>query len=76
MMRQSLETFGKNVTETIKDEFSFIPYDYEERDGGAENVELNNYIDDGSIFTEIFDCVCGETIGSELNPPLTTLVSY
>ena len=48
--RQSLETFGKTVAETIRDEFSCIPYYYEERDGGAE-------YDDGSIFTEIFDCV-------------------
>ena len=49
-MRQSLETFGKTVAETIRDEFSCIPYYYDERDGGAE-------YDDGSIFTEIFDCV-------------------
>ena len=48
--RQSLETFGKTVAETIRDEFSCIPYAYEERDGGAE-------YDDGCIFTEIFDCV-------------------
>ena len=62
-----METFGKTVAETIRDEFSCIPYYYEKRDGGAE-------YDDGSIFPE-FSIVCGETTEPELNPTLTKLVT-
>ena len=62
-----METFGKTDAETIRDEFSCIPYYYEERDGGAE-------YDDGSIFTEI-SIVCGETTEPELNLTLTKLVT-
>ena len=63
-----METFGETVAETIRDEFSCIPYYCEERDGGAE-------YDDGSIFILKFSIVCGETTEPELNPTLTKLVT-
>ena len=75
LMRQSLDKFGKTVTDTIRDELSSIPYDYFDCDGEADDVDLEDYGEDGNIFTEISNEVSGEAAGPELNPPLAKLVN-
>ena len=73
MMKEAFENFGKNVTETIRDELQSA-YEYDELEEQPGEEELAETAEE-NIFNEISEGVSGEITGPELNPPLAQLVN-